>query len=219
MSLAQKDSSEVRLFKISPLHLFDLDNGLSFAFEKQYSEKKSWQVEAGYGHSSANFWIALSEDFNGNTDFKGFNNFRLRGELRKYLAGNKNTMPEGSYYAFELMSKYVFKNSDIEIGRDPIGGVAQYFERVNGRISKIVVGSHFKLGKQFYFDDSQLWLIDVFAGIGFRVVANSFAYDSKKALDIPAFGQRTSIGTIIDANRTAPIVSGTFGLKFSRILH
>lgn len=217
-SFAQADSAAVSLFKISPLHLFDLDNGLSFGYEKQYAESKSWQIEAGYGHSSANFWIALGEDFNGRSDFQGFNNFRLRTELRKYFKKNETQFPAGNYYAFEVMSKYVFKNTEIDIGRDPIGGQAQYFERVNGRISKLVVGSHFKLGRQFFFDDSKVWMLDVFAGIGFRVVSNSFQYESKKETDVPAFGQRMSIGTIIDVNRTSPIISGTFGLKFSRIL-
>lgn len=220
LGFGQVDSLRTKLFKISPLHLFDLDNGLSFGFEKIYKERKSWQVEAGYGNSNANFWIALNENVNSSRDFKNFNNFRFRVEHRTYFRRNKNNAPLGTYYAFELMNKLVYRNSEILIGRNPIAGVPNYNELVNGKSQKLVFGFHPKIGKQFLLSPGQegmenSWFFDVFAGIGFRVVSNSFIYENKQSDDQIPFAQQTSIGTIIGFNETAPIISGTFGMKFS----
>lgn len=216
----QVDSSKTMLFKISPLHLFDLDNGISFAFEKIYKEKKSWQVEAGYGNSSANFWIALNENVNSPRNFRNFNNFRFRAEHRTYFRKNEKNAPLGYYYAFELMNKIVYRNSELLIGRNPIAGVPNYSELVNGRSQKLVFAFHPKIGRQVLLSAPQegkenKWLFDVFAGIGFRVVSNKFIYENKQRDDLIPFMNQMSLGTIINPNDTAPIISGTFGMKFS----
>jgi hypothetical protein len=221
-TFAQQDTTFFKLLKVSPLHVFDLDNGISLAFENSKDGIRSFQLEAGYGHSDANLWLTM-DDFADYEQFGGYQLFRVRAEWRKYFKKPDTKPPGGLYYAFDFLGKHVFKNEDLEVGRQPIAGQPQYFEKVEGKVKKTVGGFHFKIGNQIPlnsgYSDKTDWYLDLFAGLGFRVVYNSFTYPFEEASDqINTFNVR-SLGTIITRkDRPVPVVSGAFGLKIGKIL-
>lgn len=222
IAFAQEDTASFQVIKVSPLHIFDLDNGLSFAFENSKNGIKSFQLEAGYGHSNANLWLAI-EDFVDYEQFGGYQLIRVRTEWRKYFKKSGQFPPEGAYYAFDFLGKYVFKKEEFSVGRELIAGRPQYFEKVEGKIKKSVGGFHFKIGRQISlrsgYSAQSDWYLDLFGGLGFRVVYNSFSYPLKQAGDqINTFDVR-SLGTIITRkNQAVPVVSGAFGLKIGKVL-
>ncbi len=219
-AFGQNDSLQVNLLKVSPLHLFDLDNGLSFSWERTLRNRTSFNLEAGYGNSSLNLWTSL---FNEGQDYERFANYNLlrtRLEWRGYFKNSKETAPEGSYYGYELLGKYVFSSKEFTVGRDPIGGQPQYFQKVNGKVKKWVSGFHVKLGKQWLISDlssDKQWFADVFGGIGFRMVLNTFDYRGKEPSDIVSVRNSFSFGTIFRRqDQIIPVVSGSFGLRIGR---
>ncbi|MGR3809119.1 hypothetical protein [Jiulongibacter sp. NS-SX5] len=207
---------------MSPLHLFDLDNGFSLAYEVSNNGHDAFQIEAGYGHSNANLWLGM-EDFLYLDEYRGFHIFRVRVEWKKYFKKENRIPPNGGYYAFDILGKYVFKNSSIDIGREPIARQPQYFEKVGGKIRKQVGGAHFKIGKQMPigsgYEEVKLWYLDVFCGLGFRLIHNSISYENPRSDDQVNFYDLKSFGTVItQRDRVIPVISGTLGLKIGKRL-
>ncbi len=219
-SFGQSDSTRVQLLKISPLHVFDLDNGLSFSWEKTLRHRAALNLEAGYGNSSMNLWAAMANEGRSYDRFSGFSLLRTRLEWRKYLKNSGEPVPEGGYFGYELLGKYIFSEKEFTIGRDPIGNQPQYFEQTEGKVKKWVGGFHVKLGKQWLISDlanKNSWYADVFGGLGFRCILNTFSYPNQRTADLVSGQDAYSFGTIFRRKEyLIPVVSGSFGLRIGR---
>ncbi len=219
---AQEEKSKL-ILKTTPSYIFDFDNTFTLGAEYRVRQYVSLQGEVGYGNTNQNLLIgAFRDNFSDQNDYRNFNVFRGKAEVRFYSRKNKKTFPQGYYNAVEVFYKYIGKESFQRVGRDAINFVPEYFEQVLVRKSRQVYGSHFKIGNQFYIFDGdpkkrKRWLCDVYLGVGFRNIDNQMSYDTKRESD-QITGTNRGFGKIFNDNGKQLIVSGTLGFKLGYLI-
>ncbi len=212
------------ILKTTPSYIIDFDNTFTLGAERFYNKNKSLQAEFGYGNSNQNLLIGLTNGFyyGENTQYRNFNNYRIKFEHKRYFSNLKTNEIDGSYFAIELFSKIITKKTEMPIGRNLINNLPEYYEKLPMHYKKFVIGSHLKLGYQFYiFDDNQKksspFLADLYVGFGFRRIQNTISYDSKKENDSQPNNFQT-FGSVLTGPGKSLIVSATLGFKLGYVI-
>ena len=219
-TFAQLDSSTSRVFKISPLQIFDFENTFSVAYEARIKERKSIQFEAGYGYSNLNLWLNLRDEYiNNDEKFLGIHILKSRAEFRRYFRSNPNDELKNLYYGVEVFGKHNRGKDELRIGREVIAGQASYWENVEGTSKKTVLGSHFKVGLQnnlhyYVAGKKNNWVFDAFLGLGFRAINKNLFYPNMQANDIKPRNIKRTLGTFEGMPEGwRPVISGVAGVK------
>ncbi len=212
------------ILKTTPSYIFDFDNTFTLGAERFYANNKSIQAEFGYGNSNQNLLVGITNGFyyGENDEYRNFNNYRIKLEHKRYFLNSNSTQIEGSYFGFEVFSKIITKKSDIPVGRNVINNRPEYYENLPVNYKKFVIGSHLKLGHQFYiFDDNvkrkSALLADIYVGLGFRRIQNTISYDSKRENDFEPNNFET-FGSVLTGPGKNYIVSATLGFKLGYVI-
>ena len=215
----KKDSTKIKnILKTTPSYIFDFDNTFTIGLEHYLKNNKSIQMELGYGNSNQNLLIAY--EGNQSSAYKGFNNFRLRSELRFYVINKNSMFPLGTYTSIELFGKYIYKNSYQSVGRNVINWTPSYYEYVLINQKRTVFGSHIKFGYQFKIlnnNQKSRMLMDIYGEIGFRAIYNYYDYPGKLDTD-QNWNIQGSFGKIFDSQGKIGVISATAGFKLGYIL-
>jgi hypothetical protein len=225
---AQKNDSLPKpiynILKTTPSYIFDFDNTFTIGIEHFYKANKSIQGEIGYGNSNQNLLIGLVDGgFNSdNLRYKNFDNYRTKIELKRYIRRYSRYTIPASYGALEIFGKFIKKKDYVAVGRNVSNNTPEYYEQVLALYKKNVFGSHIKYGQQFsFFDDNpnkkSKLILDIYFGLGFRVVKYNLWYEGKKENDRVNSGF-SSFGQFFGSNEDTILPSATLGFKFGYIL-
>ncbi|MBC7919674.1 MAG: DUF3575 domain-containing protein [Ferruginibacter sp.] len=199
------------LLKFAPLSLLDLDNTFQAGIEYGLANRWSVQTEVGYGTSQTNFLLSRSRRRSRPQAV-----WRIRSEIRRYFNPLVAAAPSLQLYvALEVFYKRVNLPRQTTVGRDCDQGNCAYFEDVQFRVEKDVLGSHYKVG--FQQGMSGRLFLDAYVGLGWRFVF-------VKAPDLPGdafFPDDRSI-FLPNINPTHPgkyrLLSTSLGLKVGYLI-
>lgn len=172
------------ILKVAPLSLLDQDATVQAGLEYRVGPMTSVQAEVGYG------WKGLSLFTSDLDKYVRAEVWRLRGEVRFYRGryrtnrrqgiAVRSDFPLGNYWAIDGLAKQinVIKQDNLysaeaasQTGSYVVIGTQQR------PISRYVLGSHLKIGRQFAFYDPQRrvfsrTLLDIYVGAGVRWAIN-----------------------------------------------
>ncbi|MES2732382.1 MAG: DUF3575 domain-containing protein [Bacteroidota bacterium] len=152
------------ILKIAPLSILDVDPTYQLALEYFLNRQWSIQQEMGYGNK-----YILSP--NVSTTAKPNAIWRLRTEVRYYLGRPlAKTTVTGAYFALEGLYKQVHTQKSESVGRDCDNGNCAYFQELTYTSVKEVAGIHLKMGKQWLLGKSKRFALDVYSGVGWRMI-------------------------------------------------
>ncbi len=219
---AQEKSPNL-ILKTTPSYIFDFDNTFTIGAEYFLKKHLSVQGEFGYGNTNQNLLIgAFRESLSEQKQYRNYDVFRGKTEVRFYSQKGKYSVPDGFYTAIEVFYKYVGKEAEFLVGRDFNNFTPDYWEKVLANKKRQVFGSHFKIGRQFYIFDAnptkkKRWLCDFYMGLGFRNINNQLEYDGKRELDqIRQNGN--DFGKIYNEQGKQNIISGSMGFKIGYLV-
>jgi hypothetical protein len=203
-SLSEFASRQPRLIvKWAPLSIIDPHSTVQLGLEYLFAGPWSFQQEIGYGN---NFEV-ISEN-----DYLDREIWRFRSEIRKYMDDFK-PKGRGAYIGFEVLYKRVNYTKEGRIGRDCEDGDCEFFEIMEYKILKDVIGVHGKFGGQFVIDNRLV--VDIYMGGGLRnITVKSPGYPTN-----PAMFRDEEIGFIktnptMPGNHTLISMSGGFKLGY-----
>ena len=154
----------VLLLKFAPLSLLDLDNTFQAGVEYGLADRWSVQTEVGWGTSQANFSLSKSRRSDRPQAV-----WRVRSEIRRYFSPFVATSSSPRFYvALEVFYKRVNARQRTNVGRDCDRGNCAYFEDMQLRTEKNVMGSHYKAGYQRRM--SGRFFLDAYLGFGWRFI-------------------------------------------------
>lgn len=205
------------ILKFAPLSLFDQDATVQAGVEYRISRLKSVQAEFGYG------WKGLSVFTSDLDDFVKAEVWRFRAESRFYTSryrtnrrrelSVRSNFPLGNYWAIEGLGKQInITRRNYEYQSVYSSSAPRYIGLAN--ISRYVLGSHVKIGRQFAFYDPlnrrfSRTLLDIYFGAGVRWVMNGSRQSGLGTPDECGCGVGRSFNK--DGSQWAP--SLTAGLK------
>ena len=221
-SIAQDSTIALRrtpraIIKFAPLSLLDQDATIQAGLEYQIKAGRSVQVEGGYG------WRSLSAFKVDLDDFVRAEVWRVRSEVRFYTGRYRtnrrqgvavgSSFPLGNYWAIDGL----FKQINV-VGKeyDPQSIFSSAKPELLGlkRVSRYVLGTHLKIGRQFAFYDPykhlfSRTLLDVYVGAGARWAIN----DIRRYTAAPDYPCGCGFGRSFDTQGGQWTPSLTAGLK------
>ncbi|MFD2574112.1 hypothetical protein ACFSUS_25980 [Spirosoma soli] len=188
LSLGQDSTVTLRrvprsIVKLAPLSLLDQDATVQGGLEYRTGAKTSVQAEFGYG------WKGLSPFTADLDDYVKAEVWRTRAEVRFYNGryrtnrrrdiAIKSSFPLGNYWAIEALSKRINVINQEFKWQDPSSSAKPEYVG-SMRISRYVLGTHLKIGRQFAFYDPihrsfSRTLLDIYLGAGVRWAFNDIA--------------------------------------------
>lgn len=205
------------IIKFAPLLLLDQEATIQGGLEYRTGARTSVQGEFGYGRkglspfgSDLNSFVN-AEVWRGRAEVRLYTN-RYRTNHRQGIAVRSN-FPLGNYWAIDGLFKRI-NVTDKEYAYQPIfDSSAPRYVGLTG-VSRYVVGSHLKLGRQFAFYDPyrhvfSRTLIDIYVGAGLRWAINDIERTSQNPFPTCGCGIGRSFAT--QEGKLAP--SLTAGLK------
>lgn len=191
LRFANAQDSTIRLqrpyravFKLAPLSLLDQDATVQAGLEYRTGSRTSVQGEFGYGkrglspfRSDLNDFVS-AEIWRGRTEVRFYTN-RYRTNRRQGIAVRSNA-PLGNYWAIEGLYKQINLIRQDNVYSAEASSQSGSYVLIGTRqrpISRYVLGSHLKIGRQFAFYDPyrrvfSRTLIDIYIGAGVRWVKN-----------------------------------------------
>lgn len=147
--------------KTNLFSLTEPDMAATLAIEYRRNKKQAYQLEAGYI-----FLDALEEG----TDLKHSGGFRLKPEWRFYTPGSPRKRTHyANYWAVEAIVKAVYNRSNHFVGRHCSSGNCAYFQEMDYRTTRNVVGIGGKMGREAYIgQEARRVVFDFYAGLGVR---------------------------------------------------
>lgn len=172
------------MLKLAPLSLLDQDATVQAGLEYRINAKRSVQAEVGYGWKGLSLVGSDLNDFTNAEVWRGraearFYTGRYRTNRRRGIAVRSN-FPLGNYWAIEGLYKHinVLRQDNVYSAEASSQTVAYVLIGTQQRpISRYVLGSHLKIGRQFAFYDPQRrvfsrTLLDIYFGAGLRWFVN-----------------------------------------------
>jgi len=210
------------IIKFAPLSLLDQDATVQAGLEYRTGVRTSVQGEFGYGRKGLSVFESdlrsylKAEVWRGRAEVRFYNN-RYRTNRRQNI-GIRSDFPLGNYWAIEGLYKRinVLKQDNLYSA----GAAAQMGSYVligtqQRPISRYVLGSHLKIGRQFAFYDPykhlfSRTLIDIYIGAGVRWFTNDVP---PRVGPNPITTCGCGIGRSLDNSQSGVLPSITAGLK------
>jgi hypothetical protein len=148
------------LLKVDATKLIEPDMNISFAVEKRFSEKFSWQVQADYIFNSYEYLV-------GNAQNSRVTGFRIVPEIRNYIAAKNDNGAPANYIALQVLCKYQVNNFSKWFNNID-GAGQQYLELKELFKKKTIIAPHLMYGKLIDLDGGNRWSLDLNTGIGVR---------------------------------------------------
>jgi len=197
VDLARAQDSTVSLrrpvravIKLAPLALVDQDATLQVGLEYRTGQRTSVQAEFGYG------WKGLSLLEADLEDFEKAEVWRMRSEVRFYTnryrtnrrkgIAVKSSFPLGNYWAIDGLAKQInITKKDFEYQSIYSSTAPKFIGLMS--ISRYVLGTHIKIGRQFAFYDPHRrtfsrTLFDIYLGAGVRWAINDVRRNSSSSI-------------------------------------
>lgn len=205
------------VLKLAPLAVLDQDATLQAGLEYRTGRRTSVQAELGYGGKNLSPFQSDIKKFTNAEVWRGRAEVRFyRGRYRtnrKQGLAIRSDFPLGNYWAVEGLFKQINVTTAEYIGQlDPVTRVSIIIYPQN--ISRYVVGSHIKFGRQFAFYDPHRRvfsraLLDIYWGMGVRLITNQGA----EQLTVETCG--CGFGRSFTRRGITPAPSLSLGLKLS----
>ncbi len=227
-SIAQDSTITLRwvprtVLKLAPLALLDQDATLQAGLEYRTGVRTAVQGELGYGWKGLSLFESDLDDFVKAEVWRGraevrFYTGRYRTNRRKGIA-IKSSFPLGNYWAIEGLYKQInVVKQDNLYSRETAPQSAFPGELIGTQqrgISRYVLGSHLKIGRQFSSYEPQRrvftrTLLDIYIGAGIRWAVNDAPAPPPNPFPTCGCGMGRSF------EQTRPVItpSLTAGLKF-----
>lgn len=211
------------IIKLAPLSLLDQDATLQAGLEYRTGATTSVQAELGYGwkglslieadlnrFAKAEVWRARSE--------VRFYNGRYRTNRRRNIA-IKSNFPLGNYWAVEGLFKQInVLRQDNLYSAEASSQTGSYvlIGTQQRPVSRYVLGTHVKIGRQFAFYDPlrrvfSRTLIDIYLGAGVRVATNqvpALPFNPYPTCGCGLGRSFTNEGTVVSPSLTAGLKLG-----------